>query len=64
MRWIVYHSIRAGARGDGVIVGPRNLEQCDEYIEAVKAGPLPAELVKSFNGLWDGVESDSVGILE
>ncbi|TRX90413.1 hypothetical protein FHL15_008778 [Xylaria flabelliformis] len=64
MRWIVNHSILDGSKGDGIIIGPRNQEQCDKYIQGIKGGPLPEELVKTLNGLWEGVSDDAVSILE
>ncbi|KAI0554732.1 Aldo/keto reductase [Xylaria curta] len=64
MRWIVNHSILDGSKGDGIIIGPRNQEQCNKYIQGIKGGPLPEELVKTLNGLWEGVSGDAVSILE
>ncbi|KAI0454659.1 Aldo/keto reductase [Xylaria acuta] len=64
MRWIVNHSILDGTRGDGIIIGPRNKEQCDKYIQGIQGGPLPEELVKTLNGLWEGVSDDAASILE
>ncbi|KAJ8120183.1 hypothetical protein ONZ43_g3046 [Nemania bipapillata] len=63
MRWIMNHSILDGSKGDGVIIGPRNKEQCDKYIQGIQGGPLPEELVKTLDGLWEGVSNDAADIL-
>ncbi|KAI1757666.1 Aldo/keto reductase [Xylaria castorea] len=63
MRWIANHSILDGSKGDGIIIGPRNQEQCDKYIQGIQGGPLPEELVKTLNGLWEGVSDDAASIL-
>ncbi|RYC64483.1 hypothetical protein CHU98_g1716 [Xylaria longipes] len=62
-RWIVNHSILDGSKGDGIIIGPRNKEQCDNYIQGIHGGPLPEELVKTLNSLWEGVSDDAASIL-
>lgn len=65
MRWIVNHSKLDGDKGDGIIIGPRNKEQCDTYIEGIKAGPLPLHLVEKINSLWAGeVEELAANILK
>ncbi|RYP11348.1 hypothetical protein DL765_007811 [Monosporascus sp. GIB2] len=63
MRWIMNHSILDGDKGDGVIIGPRNKTQCDKYIDGIKGGPLPAELVEKLNSVWPEVAEDAANIL-
>ncbi|KAI1383009.1 Aldo/keto reductase [Hypoxylon trugodes] len=63
MRWVLNHSILDGAKGDGVILGPRNQKQIDAYDASIRAGPLPAELIEGINGLWASIEEEAASIL-
>jgi aflatoxin B1 aldehyde reductase len=61
LRWAMHHSVLAG--GDAIIIGPRNEEQLDQNITALRGGPLPEELVDRLNGLWDGVKDEALDML-
>lgn len=58
-RWIVYHSKLESDKGDGVIIGARNVEQLKETVEAVKAGPLKKSSVQKIEEIWDLVKDES-----
>ena len=62
-RWILYHSLLRRERGDGVIIGPSNLNQLADYVEAAKQGPLEVDLVKGLDSLWEGVKDDASSIV-
>ena len=68
VRWIFYHSRLMGGRifdekGDGVILGGHNYAMLLAYADAYSAGPLPEELVRELDGLWEGVKPDSSPLL-
>lgn len=68
-RWLMHHSALDGGplldreKGDGVIIGPRSLEQLERYAEAYKNGPLPEGLVSILDGLWEDVREDGETIV-
>jgi len=65
VRWLLYHSHLKGDGGDGVIVGPRNISQLDNYVKARSAGPLPEDLAKELADLWNvQVQEAAVSIIE
>jgi len=58
---VVHHSpLKAG---DGVIFGARNKEQLEQNAGAVKKGPLPGEVVKVLDGVWETIEAVAPGDL-
>ncbi|KAF2179512.1 putative oxidoreductase [Zopfia rhizophila CBS 207.26] len=58
-RWVAYHSILSGEKGDGIIFGAHKLNQLTETIGYLRAGPLPAEIVVWINGLWEGIKHEA-----
>lgn len=59
LRWVVHHApLRPG---DGVILGARNREQLEENVSAIKKGPLPEELVKCMDDVWETVKDVAPG---
>ena len=68
VRWMFYHSRLIGGplfaeEGDAVILGTHGLAVMQKYADAYAAGPLPKELVKGLDGLWEGVRADSSPVL-
>ncbi|KAI1470982.1 Aldo/keto reductase [Daldinia caldariorum] len=63
LRWIMNHSRLDGGLGDGVIIGPRNKQQLDQYILGIQGGPLPKGLVEGLDSIWDKVKGDAVDML-
>jgi len=58
-RWITYHSALKGDFGDGVIFGAA-LTQVDETVAAIRAGPLPSEIVSRIESLWPSIKGDAL----
>lgn len=58
-RWIAYHSALEGAKGDAVIVGASRVEQLEETLSAVEAGPLDANVAERASALWKTVEHEA-----
>lgn len=58
-RWLAYHSMLNGERGDAIIVGASKLNHLRQNIEAMKAGPLPQDVVHAFEKAWQITKADS-----
>ena len=61
IRWIIYHS--ALGDQDGVIIGASNVEQIRETVNTMKKGPLPGEVLKIAEDLWNAVKESRDSIL-
>ncbi|MCR2046571.1 aldo/keto reductase [Acetatifactor muris] len=58
-RWLAYHSMLNVEQGDGIILGASKVEHLIQNMEAVKAGPLPEDILKSFEQAWEITKQDS-----
>ena len=58
-RWLAFHSMLNPERGDAIIVGASKLEQLEQNIAAVSAGPLPDEIVAAFETAWNTTKADA-----
>jgi aflatoxin B1 aldehyde reductase len=58
-RWVAFHSVLSSDNGDGIIFGAHKLNQLTQTIGYLRAGPLPAEIVKRIEGLWDGIKHEA-----
>lgn len=58
-RWLSYHSMLNAGRGDAIIIGASKLNHLKQNLDSVKAGPLPQELVNSFETARDITRGDS-----
>ncbi len=58
-RWLAYHSMLCGARGDAILVGASKRSHLEQNLAAVKAGPLPETLVGVFEEAWRSTAGDS-----
>ncbi|KAI1131671.1 Aldo/keto reductase [Nemania abortiva] len=63
LRWLMHHSLLDGDKGDGVIIGPRNMQQLKQNIKACQDGPLPPELAEGLAGVFDSVKDEAAKIL-
>lgn len=52
-RWLAYHSMLDGNRGDSILIGASKLDHLISNMNAVKAGPLPDEMVSVFEKAWE-----------
>jgi len=59
LRWVVHHSPLR--KGDGVILGVRNKQQLEENVASIRRGPLPVELIKCFEDVWESVQDVAPG---
>ena len=51
-RWLAYHSMLNAERGDAIIIGASKPDHLVQNMAAVKAGPLPDDIVKHFDTAW------------
>ncbi|KAH8893037.1 putative aldo/keto reductase [Thozetella sp. PMI_491] len=56
LRWTAFHSILDGKYGDGIIFGVSKMEQLYNTLDAIDAGPLPAELADAITAIYATVE--------
>ena len=58
-RWLAYHSMLKGDRGDAILVGASKLNHLKQNMDTVKAGPLPGDVVAAFEQAWTITKGDS-----
>ena len=58
-RWLIYHSMLDARRGDAVLIGASKLNHLLQNMEAVKAGPLPEDVVSAIETAWTITKGDS-----
>ena len=58
-RWLAYHSMLNGRRGDAVIIGASKLEHLQQNMKSINAGPLPGDVVEAFENAWTVTKGDS-----
>ena len=58
-RWLAYHSMLDEKRGDAILIGASKLSHLLQNMDAVKAGPLPENVVIAFEKAWEITKGDS-----
>lgn len=58
-RWLAYHSMLDFRRGDAIIIGASKLDHLIQNMDAIKAGPLPDDVVEAFKTAWMITKGDS-----
>ncbi len=58
-RWLAYHSMLNGDRGDAILIGASKLSHLEQNLESVKTGPLPENVVEAFETAWTITKGDS-----
>lgn len=58
-RWLAYHSMLDGERGDAILIGASKQEHLKQNMAAVEAGPLPEEVIAAFEEAWEVTKGDS-----
>lgn len=58
-RWLAYHSMLNGDRGDAILIGASKLNHLQQNMATVKAGPLPEDVVEAFEQAWTITKGDS-----
>lgn len=57
-RWLAHHSMLNGDRGDAVLIGASKMDHLVQNIKAIKAGPLPEDVVEAFEMAWTITKAD------
>ncbi|KAI1262751.1 Aldo/keto reductase [Xylariaceae sp. FL1019] len=60
LRWTAYHSTLSGEHGDAIIFTVSNMQQLHQTLDAIDAGPLPADLAEAFSALFDNTEAPNL----
>ena len=58
LRWTVHHSALSGEHGDGVIVGVSSVEQLRSSLDAIDAGPLPADVLAAVEAISSSISEE------
>ena len=58
-RWLAYHSMLNGERGDAILIGASKMNHLIENLNAVQAGPLPDDVSEAFEKAWEVCKGDS-----
>ena len=56
LRWVLHHSALSAKDGDAMIIGASSLRHLEENLEICKAGPLPDEVVKVIEEVWQSAK--------
>lgn len=58
-RWLAFHSMLNGERGDAILIGASKLGHLKQNIDTIKAGPLPEDVLRAFDTAWSITKGDS-----
>lgn len=58
-RWMAYHSMLDGDRGDAILIGASKLPHLRQNMAALKEGPLPDAVVQAMEQAWQLCRADS-----
>ena len=58
-RWLAYHSMLDGERGDAILIGASKLDHLRQNVAAFRKGPLPETLVAAFDAAWEITRGDA-----
>lgn len=58
-RWLAYHSMLNTDRGDAILIGASKFNHLIQNMDAVKAGPLPEDVVGAIEQAWTVAKGDS-----
>uniref|UniRef100_A0A093V543 Aflatoxin B1 aldehyde reductase member 4 n=1 Tax=Talaromyces marneffei PM1 TaxID=1077442 RepID=A0A093V543_TALMA len=52
LRWVAYHSVLDAKYGDAIVLGASKVEQLQQNMDIVEAGPLPEEVAEAYSGVF------------
>ena len=58
-RWLAFHSMLRGDRGDAILIGASRIDHLRQNIETLREGPLPRDMVTAFEEAWRLTKADS-----
>lgn len=56
LRWVSHHSQLDAKYGDGIVFSVSKLSQLEKTIDALEAGPLPADLADAISAVYATVK--------
>lgn len=59
-RWVKYNSALKPEFGDAIIIGATSLEQLEQTLAGIDAGPISDAAAKAIDEIWEGVKDESV----
>ncbi|KAL7943303.1 NADP-dependent oxidoreductase domain-containing protein [Trichoderma barbatum] len=60
LRWTLHHSVLNAKYGDSIITSPSSIDQLNSNLDTVEQGPLPEDVVKAVNEIYDAVGTDEI----
>ena len=58
-RWVKYNSALASEYGDALIIGVKGVEQLEETLKRLDAGPLEETIVGRIDAIWQGIKHEA-----
>lgn len=58
-RWLAFHSMLNGMRGDSIIIGASRLEQLKQNMNTISEGELPGDIVEAYQEAWLTCQADA-----
>ena len=58
-RWLAYHSMLNGDRGDAIIIGASRLSQLETNMTTLENGELPEEVLSVIEEAWKICKADA-----
>lgn len=58
-RWLAFHSMLNGERGDAIIIGASKLSHLKQNMDTIRAGSLPQDVLQAFDTAWGITKGDS-----
>ncbi len=58
-RWLAYHSMLNGDRGDAILIGASKLSHLVQNMATIQAGPLPEDMIQVFEDAWQLAKGNS-----
>lgn len=58
-RWTAYHSALKEHLGDAMVLGASKISQLQQTVEGLGNGPLPEEVVKKIDDIWELVKDEA-----
>lgn len=58
-RWVRFNSPLKPEQGDAIIIGGRTIEQITQTLDGLNKGPLPADVVKKIDSVWETIKHEA-----
>lgn len=60
LRWTAYHSILDHTLGDAIIIGCSTIDQLNQNLDIIEAGPLPKEVADAMEEVYKHVGAGEI----